>query len=339
LVLVAVEEPFDWDQIPPAGHVDVMDFGRLPEFHGGLRQRGLRPTYALDYIAADGVGAEFLGWLERDEALLGAHLHPWVNPPFGTPAEEHSFAPNLPGGLEQEKMTSLVERIRARCGRSPLLYQAGRYGIGARTVASLPGLGLCVDASLSPGFDYRSSGGPDFRRFDSAPRWYRGGQVLSVPVTGGYLGALGAYGAQLQGLAEAPLARALRLPACLDRLGLYGRLRLSPEGNSLLDLQRLTLALLRRGERLFTLYLHSSSLVAGATGYAKDAAGVSAMLARSWAYVDWFRDALGGQFRDHREVWEWAQAGRPTSTTENSGADTKSVPSEFVARRRASQQL
>jgi hypothetical protein len=304
LVLVAVEEPFDWDQIPAAGTPVDMDLGRLAELQDGLQARGILPTYALDYPAVEANGELFGEWARADRALIGAHLHPWVNPPFGSEESGQSFGANLPPALEADKLAELFTLIRARTGTAPLLYQAGRYGVGPQTLAQLEAHGIELDASLSPGFDYAHLGGPDFRRFDSRPRWYRGGRVLSVPVTGGYLGALSGLGPKLHRSFEADLARRARLPALLDRAGLYGRLRLSPEGNSGRDLERLTEALLGRGERLFTLYLHSSSLVAGATGYARDPAAVEALLTRTLAFVDWFRSVLGGQPGDHRSVLE-----------------------------------
>jgi hypothetical protein len=308
LCLLAGEEPFDWDLIPPAGQEHSMDFGRLPDLHAGLRKRDIRPCYALDYVAAGAATPEVRAWFERGEALLGAHLHPWVNPPFGSADQENSFGANLPPDLEESKLAALVELLRRSFGQSPVLYQAGRYGIGPSTPQMLERLGLRVDASVSPGFDYSGEGGPDFSRFDGRPRWYRNSRLLSVPVSGGFMGLLRGLGPGLQNLMERPVARALRLPACLDRLRLCGRLRLSPEGNSLADLKRLTEALVRRGERVFTFYLHSSSLVAGATGYARDAAGVEAMIQRSLDYVDWFMDSLGGRPSDHLEVLRWAES-------------------------------
>lgn len=313
LVLVAVEEPFDWESIPAAGTAVSMDLGRLPELQAELEVRGLRPCYALDYLAVEANGELFGDWARAGRALIGAHLHPWVNPPFGREESGQSFGANLPPDLEASKLASLFGLIRARTGAAPLLYQAGRYGVGLQTLAQLESHGIELDASLSPGFDYAHLGGPDFRRFDSRPRWYRGGRVLSVPVTGGYLGALSGLGPHLHRRVEAGLARRARLPALLDRAGLYGRLRLSPEGNSERDLRRLTESLLERGERLFTLYLHSSSLVAGATGYARDAAGVQALLARTLAFADWFQRALGGQPADHLALLEHCRRARTGS--------------------------
>ncbi len=318
LVLVAVEELFDWDRIPAAGTPVDMELGRLAELQDELHTRGFLATYVLDYPAAEAKGELFGEWARADRALIGAHLHPWVNPPFSSEESGQSFGANLPPSLEAEKLAQLFALIRARTGTAPLLYQAGRYGVGPQTLAQLEVHGIELDASLSPGFDYAYLGGPDFRRFDSRPRWYRGGRVLSVPVTGGYLGALSGLGPRLHRSFEAKLARRARLPALLDRAGLYGRLRLSPEGNSDRDLKRLTEALLGRGERLFTLYFHSSSLVAGATGYAREPAAVEALMERTLAFVDWFRAGLGGQPGDHRSVLEHCRSAAPQALHESS---------------------
>ena len=43
---------------------------------------------------------------------IGAHLHPWVNPPFVESVSNYNSYPgNLPGALERAKLHKLTSRI------------------------------------------------------------------------------------------------------------------------------------------------------------------------------------------------------------------------------------
>jgi hypothetical protein len=117
-----------------------------------------------------------------------------------------------------------------------------------------------------------------------------------VPLTVGYSGALGAFGRRVNGFVDAPLARGLRLPGILSRLGLMERARLSPEGFDAATQCRLLRAMVAQGQQVFTLSYHSPSLAPGHTPYVRDAAGLEGFLGRIEAVLRCFRDELGGAF-------------------------------------------
>ena len=96
------------------------------------------PTYAVDYPVASTPAAVAVlkAFLDSGRCEIGAHLHPWVNPP----AEEevnafHSYACNLPAELMQRKLEVLPRRHRRAASAAPVVYKAGRYGIGPDTPA------------------------------------------------------------------------------------------------------------------------------------------------------------------------------------------------------------
>lgn len=70
---------------------------------------------------------------------------------------------------------------------------------------------------------------------------------------------------------------------------------LSPEGNTLDDLRRLTRALLARGVRTFSLTLHSPSLDVGHTPYVRTAEDLQVFLSRIEGYLDFFMGQVGGR--------------------------------------------
>src|ERR1700691_4202036 len=152
---------------------------------------GMRPVYDIDYPIADqAVAVDALAPIVADgRALIGAHLHPWVTPPYSEEmVRRNSFPGNLPAALERDKLAALAERITASFGARPTIYKAGRYGTGANTFAILEELGFTVDVSPMPPFDYRPDGGPNYSGRGFAPAWGReAGRVLIILNTGGYI--------------------------------------------------------------------------------------------------------------------------------------------------------
>jgi hypothetical protein len=81
----------------------------------------------------------------------------------------------------------------------------------------------------------------------------------------------------------------------LARLGLFERIRLSPEGISFDEMRRLTLALFRRGLRTFSLTYHSPSLDVGCTPYVRTTAELDRFLSTIERYLAFFVEELGGR--------------------------------------------
>src|SRR5271168_4321700 len=114
---------------------------------------GSRPIYVVDYaVASQAEGYQPLREIfDRHACAIGAHLHPWVNPPFEEALSEHnSYGGNLPAGLEERKLRALVAMIQQSFDISPLFFKAGRYGVGRRTLDTLARLGIEVDFSILP---------------------------------------------------------------------------------------------------------------------------------------------------------------------------------------------
>lgn len=310
LSLVATEEEFDWRGGFYREKTSTRAIDDLHHVHDVLREYGVVPTYALDYPVATQRGEDFRPWLEEGSAEVGAHLHPWVNPPHDEAVGDlNSFPGNLTPELEFAKLERLVEAIEAGTGRRPLVYQAGRFGVARHTLAHLERLGFKIDASAAPPFDYRDEGGPNFAAVDGSPFWVNGTEaLLEIPVTGAYLGGLRRGGAQLYPLVRRRALDTLHVGGMLSRLKLLERSRLSPEGHSLSDMQRLTRKLHARGHRVFTFYFHSPTVTPGCTEYVRDMAGRRAFLDRTRRYLDFFMEELRGRAMPHSALYDLAAA-------------------------------
>ncbi|MEO0651492.1 MAG: hypothetical protein AAFZ65_12525 [Planctomycetota bacterium] len=306
LLLIHTEEEFDWTQPFDRQATSTRGVDALDGAHALFSEQGVKPTYVVDWpvIQRTDSGSRFGRWCRDGTAEIGAHLHPWVNPPHEEEVDEwHSFAGNLGPDLERRKLVALTEAITERVGERPRTYLAGRYGIGAVTPVLLQELGYEVDASATPPFDFRSQGGPDFRRFPSRPfRWRGAPDLLALPISGAYHGFLESTGPVVYPFLQSAVGRALKLEGLVSRTGILTRARLSPEGFELVDLIRLTRALWARGVRIFTLSLHSTTFTPGCTMYVNSEAELRAFSDRCRAYIDWFREEFGGRPASHLDV-------------------------------------
>lgn len=298
IVVVDTEEEFDWSRPHSRGSVAVSHVRELGRVQNLLERYSLTPTYVVDYpIATQEEGFRPLReWLHDGRCEIGAHLHPWVNPPFEESLSPvNSYPGNLPGALERAKLARLTEAIHVSFGRRPQVYRAGRYGIGPNTGQILEELTYLVDSSVVPFTSFAEDGGPDFRRRSPDPDWFGPSRrILEIPLTVAWCGAFKAWGSTLQPLLSAPLAQRLHLPGVLARLGCLERIRLTPEGASFAELRRLTDTLLAHGTRRFVLSFHSPTVVPGHTPYTRNRAELEAFLGTLDRYCDYFRSDCGG---------------------------------------------
>jgi len=185
--------------------VTTENLNYVPRFQRLCERYGLRPTYLCTFEGVESSHFESVlrPYQERGAAEIGAHLHPWTNPPFGPAARagiDKDAYPAYPSELTLKdfsaKLTVLTDRIAVRTGRAPTSYRAGRWGFTAAHVAVLVRLGYAVDCSVTPLVSWadhagRRGGGPDFRAAPLVPYFLdptdvcRAGPstLLEVPVT------------------------------------------------------------------------------------------------------------------------------------------------------------
>lgn len=288
LVVIDTEEEFDWNAPFDRHSRSVENIGFQHLAQDVFRRAGVVPTYVIDYpVATTASSIDVLKpWLQAGACEIGAHLHPWVNPPDDEDVTAHnSFACNLPADLERRKLAKLRDAIAGNFGSAPLVYKAGRYGIGPETPTILRDLGFVADASVVPHLDSTDKGGPDFRALPDRPFITEAG-IAELPLSVHFAGRLAGFGPRLYP-ALSRLER-LRGPGLFSRLGLLERLRLSPEDHSFADMRRQTQAALARGHRYFMLTYHSSSLMPGGSPYASNKRARDSLLSALTNYIEFF---------------------------------------------------
>jgi hypothetical protein len=312
LTVIHTEEEFDWSapfDRRSTAITHLQELGRAREI---FTRFGVPPTYMVDYpVVAQDAGIRALARALRDPgAALGAHLHPWVNPPERETVSAYTSYPgNLPRELEKEKLRLLTDRIEATLGVRPITYLAGRYGVGPQTLSILQELGYRIDLSGVAMTDFRRDGGPDFRAWTSDCFWEGTPPILRIPQSVADIGFLCRNGRRLIEPGTSGVAGALHLAGVLARCGASQRIRLSPEGFSLGHLKRAARALVGSGVRVLVFSFHSPTLAPGFTPYVRNTAGRTDFLNRIAAFLGFFRDELGGVFGTPADVL--AMTGRP----------------------------
>jgi len=304
IVAVDTEAEFDWDGPFLRTLTNVRNLRHQAKAQEIFDRFGVRPVYLVDYAVA----TQAEGYLPLKEIIqsqrceIGAHLHPWITPPFVEQLSDRtSFSQNLPASVQKEKLSRLTEAIVSNLGVQPVSYRAGRYGVGEEIAEILNSLDYSIDMSVQPGIDMRYRNGPDFRKAVDKPYWFGGrGALLEIPATCGFVGLIAhpafpkSLSVQVYKQIARPRLNQMRSLGMFARLCLLERIPLTPEGVTSSELRRVTSMLLSHGQRVFVLSYHSSSLQPGNTEYVKSAAELSQFLARIESYLEFFMGELGG---------------------------------------------
>jgi hypothetical protein len=296
IVVVDTEEEFDWSAEPDRESNTTHAIEALYRVQDIFNEYAIKPCYVVDYpIATSKQSVSILkGYFDANQCEIGAHLHPWVNPPFEEALSKHNMFPgNLDKSLEYSKLQSLTNAISESFQITPSVYKAGRYGVGPNTAGIMRKLGYDIDLSICTAFDYRADGGPDFSHFESDPYWFgKDSNMLEIPLTGAFVGIGGPLSSQLYNIAGH--FNFLKARGILSRLGIVDRLMLSPEGYSTDEHIKLTEFLYKSGVRTFTWNFHSPSVVPGMTMYTSNENQVQQFLDSFRRYFDYFFGKLGG---------------------------------------------
>jgi hypothetical protein len=298
VVVIDTEEEFDWSAGYSRGNTSVSSMRHLDRIQRIFDEYGIVPTYVIDYpVASQPDRYRILQQIHADgRCVIGAHLHPWVNPPFQEPVNpRNSFPGNLPRELELAKLRALGEVIGEKFGAPPVIYKAGRYGIGVNTEGILEELGYEADLSVCPCMDFSPEEGPDFSANTARPFWFGSRrQLLELPLSAGFAGRLRGRGYRLHNLISGPALQRFRLTGAFARLGLLDKIRLSPEGHTSCEHVKLVRALRGDGIKVFSFAFHSPSVEPGHTPYVRTAKDLEVFLDRCRRFFDFFLGEFNG---------------------------------------------
>ena len=280
LLSVDTEEEWDWEGPFPEKTISVENIGAIPHFQDFLNELGVKPSYFIDYaVVGDPASRRILQDVFRDNPHVEvcAHLHPWVNPPVvPVTTEAMSHIVNLPIEIVEQQLICLTETLETHFGRRPTSFRSGRWGVNGAILRALSKLGYRVDSSVCPYYetehfscahnsaavywpDYVSTDRPGVQR-----------DILEVPVGAGFNRRNFRWFSRVHRQLQKKPWSYLHPIGILWQTRLLRKLYLSPELSSEVDLLALAKNMVADGFCTMHMYLHSSSLLPGASSYVTD---------------------------------------------------------------------
>ncbi len=275
ILFVDTEEEFDWKADFSRAANSTVAISALRKATARFNGHGVHPVYLCDYPVITRPDSRLIiqELAQSGACDIGAHLHPWVNPPHDEAmVQRNSFTGNLPAALQREKLRRLTATMTELTGKSPTVFRAGRYGLGPETMTHLNELGYRMDVSVRSLFDYSGEDGPSYANCPVWP-WRTPEGIVELPLTSGWTGRLRKFPA---------LYRSRKLHGALAKTALLTRVPLTPEGTPAKQAIEVIEALLEDGLDIFSLSFHSPTLAVGHTPYAKN--GME--LERFWNWWD-----------------------------------------------------
>ncbi len=267
---IDTEEEWDWRGPFPDEVGNVANVEQIPAFQQLCEQLGIRPTYLVDYAVADDADcvAILRDPLARQACEIGAHLHPWVNPPFyGKTGEAESHVINLPLEQVEAKLDALVKKLTFEFGQSPKSFRTGRWGINGDVLKLLANKGFTVDSSVYPFYEnefFSCHGAPELPYWpDYTAPLTSGSQrdIFELPVTAGFSrGDFQTSNKVHQFLAQ-PALSWLHPVGLAWHTHILRKIYLSPELDTAADMLTLCSQAIAKGHPVLHMYLHSSSLI------------------------------------------------------------------------------
>jgi len=305
IIVIDTEEEFDWNQPFDRKNTHIKNIAYQEKAQKIFEKFNIKPTYVIDYpVASQPESFKPLKELyDAQQCDIGAHLHPWVTPPFNEQVNNYnSFPGNLTYQQEYEKLEALTLSIENNFNFQPTIYKAGRYGIGKHTHKILNKLGYTIDCSTVPHTDFSMHQGPDFTELKSSAPYWLDNELLEIPLSVDYVGPLSQFGSPFYKTTQKEQLVKLKIPAILSKLGLFERIRLSPEGHSTKELIRLTKNMINRNHKVFCLTYHSSTLMPGGSPYVQNQKQLDLFLHTIEQYLEFFNYELHGSFSSINEI-------------------------------------
>lgn len=275
VLTIDTEEEWDWSGPFPQRKANVQNIDKLPAFNSICENLGIKPTYFVDYAVADNDTAvnTMLTFTTKGNCEIGAHLHPWCNPPyFGEVGEAESHVVNLPVEQVSQKLDILMERLEAGFGVKAKSFRTGRWGIDKHVMDLLVKSGITVDSSVYPFYEneyFSCNGAPTLPYWPNLNNPLQAGTqntLYELPVTVGFNQPQFELANKIHTAFAKPPLSWTRFNGLAWHTHLLRKTYLCPELSSTQDMLTLCDTVINKGYPILHMYMHSSSLLVNQSG-------------------------------------------------------------------------
>jgi hypothetical protein len=270
VLTIDTEEEWDWSGPFPQKVANVKNIDKLPIFNNICENLGIRPTYFVDYAVSDNKSAveKMLTFTTKGNCEIGAHLHPWCNPPyFGEVGEAESHVVNLPVEQVSQKLDALMESIETGFGVKAKAFRTGRWGINKNVMELLVKSGINLDSSVYPFYQneyFSCVGSPTLPYWPdlNAPLELGNQQTIyELPVTVGFNRTNFEFANTVHTVFAKPPLSWTRFNGLAWHAHLLRKIYLCPELSTPKDMLTLCEKVIDKGYPVLHMYMHSSSLL------------------------------------------------------------------------------
>ncbi len=267
---VDTEEEWDWSGPFPQQDFSVSNISKLTGFQGMCDEMGIKPSYFVDYAVADDTASVDIlkPFLANNRCEIGAHLHPWCNPPFFDHiGEEESNVVNLPIEQVEQKLVALVNRLTEQFGIAPRSFRTGRWGIDGKVIQLLVKYGFKLDSSVYP---YYRNKFYSCNETPNLPYWPSMNNplvtndqedIFEFPVTAGFNHSNFELCEKLYQVISHPSISWSRLVGIAWQTRLLRKSCLSPELFEVDEMLSLCHIAIKRNDPILHMFMHSSCLI------------------------------------------------------------------------------
>lgn len=272
---IDTEEEWNWDKEFPQKNFSVSNVQQIPRFQAFCNSLGIRPTYFVDYAVAENTDSSAIlkSVVADNHCEIGAHLHPWCNPPyFGKTGEKESHVVNLPIDQVEKKLDALLLLLNEKFGVNANSFRTGRWGINGKVLQLLAKKNIQIDSSMYPFFKNEffdceyTTRIPYWPDFEDPTRQGAQRNIFEIPATVGFNRKNFDLLNKVYKVCTSKILCPLRLVGILWHTKILRKIYLSPEINSGEIMHPLIDAVLENDYPVIHMYLHSSSLIDKTTG-------------------------------------------------------------------------
>lgn len=270
ILSIDTEEEWDWSGPFPQQDFNVNNIAKLADLQKMCDEIGIKPTYFVDYAVADNsASAEVIrSIVAGNRCEIGAHLHPWCNPPyFEYVGERESHVVNLPIEQVEQKLRALQSRLIEQFGQSPRSFRTGRWGIDGKIMSLLVKHGFKIDSSIYPFYQskyYSCQGAPNFPYWPSLNNPLKADtqdDIFELPITAGFNHTNFELCEFFYRTLSHPAINWSRLIGIAWRTHLLRRIYLSPELFGVDEMLSLCRVAIKKDYPVLHMFMHSSSLI------------------------------------------------------------------------------